>query len=193
MAQFAPRRKTFEQLAGHLIGTIIRPRVEKLASYFSNAKLADDESSEHCVCRFGYCDRFPATTKIELAVEHDQRIENVIVSYELDIMPVFMKYDAYDRLTFVLPLISDASEDERVAQWVDDRLLAFIDTYLQMDRGEEDFEDDVAADPVCGMRIRRSESEAHMDYLGHPYYFCSNDCCERFHHQPEQFVQFKTM
>lgn len=188
MATLAPRRRDFEEVAPRLVRTIIRPRAEKLAARFRNAKCDRAEDPYRCTCWFGYCDRFSADAKIEIAVEHDERIENLIIRYELYITPAFLKFEPHDQLT--MPL---AGADERkIADWVEAKLLAFLDTYLRLDRGRDDFEDEVVVDPVCGMRMSRSSADAHTDYKGHPYYFCTDDCRRRFEEEPLHYVQFNT-
>jgi YHS domain-containing protein len=188
MAELEPRRRQFEEIAPRLVNAIIRPRLQAVASHFPNAAPDKADRSDRSAYWFGYCERFPADTRVEIAVEHDERIENIVVRYELYIMPVFLKFDPHDKLT--LPL---GSVDERaVATWVEAKLLAFLDTYLQLDRGQDDFEDEVVVDPVCGMRISRSSAGATMDYRGHPYYFCSEDCHRRFSEEPLRYVRFET-
>jgi len=188
MSDFEPRRKRFEELANHLISSIVRPRLEKVACHFENAKLAKADRADRCACWFGYSNRFPATTKVEFAVEHDEAIENLVVAYELYMMPVFLKFDAHDKLTLRL----DAANETAIAAWVEAKLLTFLDTYLRIDRGQDDSEDEAVVDPVCGMRISRSKVGASMDYRGHAYFFCSEDCQQRFSKEPLRYVRFET-
>ncbi len=188
MADFEPRQRRFEEIAGRLVATIVRPRMEKLASYFENAKLAKADRNDRCACWFGYSNRFPATTKVEFAIEHDEPIENLVVAYELYMMPVFLKFDAHDNLRTPLSQIDETV----ISAWVERKLLEFLDTYLRLDRGAENFELDVLVDPVCGMRISRGAAKADADYRGHPYYFCSEDCHRRFVAEPLRYIRFET-
>jgi len=189
MADVCERRRRFEEIAARLSETVIQPRLETLASYFSNANLTNNESSGLGECWFGYCERFPASTKVAFLVEHDVRFENVAVCYEVSMMPMFIRFNEHDRLTLVL---NEVNED-RVADWVDERLLEFLDAYLRIDRGGEDFEDEPVSDPVCGMRIRRSAAAASDSYYGHPYFFCSEDCLEKFQEDATQYALIKTL
>jgi YHS domain-containing protein len=158
-----------------------------LAGYFSNASLSKDEPPGRCSCWFGYCERFPASTKVAFAVEHDVRFENVAVCLEVSMMPVFIKLNERDKLTSPL----DEVKDEAVAEWVEQRLLEFLDSYLRIDRGGEDFDEEAVTDPVCGMRISRSAAVASDTYRGHPYFFCSRECQERFAREPTAYVEVK--
>jgi YHS domain-containing protein len=84
-------------------------------------------------------------------------------------------------------------QDDAVADWVEQRLLDFLDNYLRIDRGGDDFDEDTATDPVCGMRIIRSTAIASGSYRGHPYYFCSTDCQKKFAREPTTYVEVKSM
>lgn len=189
MAEVASRRQRFEGIAGRLNDTVIQPRLETVARCFSNASVTKVERSGHCSCWFGYCERFPTSTKVSFAIEHDVRFEKVVVCYEASMMPIFIKLHERDKLT--LPL--EDVPDDAVAAWVEERLLEFIDAYLRIDRGGEDLDDDAAIDPVCGMRISRSSSAASDTYRGHPYLFCSRECHERFVREPTAYVEVKAM
>lgn len=189
MAEIEPRRRQFEEVAPRLVKTIIRPRLEVLLAYFPNARLDRHEHIDRCACWLGYCERFPANAKVEIAAEHDEQVKNLIMHYELYIMPVFLKFDAHDKLTVPLDKVDDAA----IAEWVEAKLLAFVDTYLRLDRGLTDFDDEVVVDPVCGMRIGRLAAGASMEYQGHPYYFCTEDCRRQFAEEPLRYVRFETV
>ncbi|MCA9124956.1 MAG: YHS domain-containing protein [Planctomycetales bacterium] len=189
MSDVDVRRGRFEEIAVRLNDTLVQPRLETLASYFSNASLTENESVGRCACWFGYCERFPVSTRVTFAVEHDTRFEKVAVCYDATMMPVFIKFNEHDRLTLNL----DEVEDDRVTDWVEERLSEFLDAYLRIDRGGEEFLDEAATDPVCGMRISRSSAAASDAYRGHPYYFCSTRCQEQFSRAPTTYVQVKTM
>ena len=44
-------------------------------------------------------------------------------------------------------------------------------------------------DVVCGMEVDRTSAEAQRDFQGKTYYFCSEECAERFDGNPQQFVR----
>lgn len=189
MSAMEARRERFERLSTQLNEAVIQPRVETLAGYFPNASLVRDEPAGHCSCWFGYTERFPSTTKVSFVVEHDVRFEKVAVCYETWMTPVFIKFNERDKLTS--PLF-DLKVDQ-VSTWVEERLLEFLDLYLQIDRGGDDLDEDAATDPVCGMRISRSAAAASDSHLGHPYFFCSRECQERFAREPTAYVEVKAI
>lgn len=49
--------------------------------------------------------------------------------------------------------------------------------------------DDTVVDPVCGMKIKKSEAKATHEYNGKTYYFCMEGCKEKFVGNPENYVK----
>jgi len=189
MAEVRLRHQQFSELAMRLSEEVIQPRLELLGGYFPNASLGTSAPTGHCDCWFGYCERFPATTKVSFAIEHDVRFENVSVCYHAIMTPQFITLPEHDRMT--LPL--NEVRVDQVEPWIETRLVEFLDAYLRIDRGGEDFDSTVVSDPVCGMRISKSSAVASDEYLGHPYYFCSKNCRETFIRDPTSYVTVKTM
>jgi len=189
MAEYGVRRQRFEQLANHLNKDIIKPRLEMVASYLANASMQDESSSSRSSCWFSFCQRFPTVAQLEFAIEHDVRFEKLIVHIRTRMMPVFVRFNEHDEMSLLL----DSVDEEEVSVWAEERLLEFLDTYLRIDAGGDDFLEEPATDPVCGMQIGRLTAAASDSYLGHPYYFCCKDCHTKFQEDPEQYVQIKTM
>lgn len=189
MADYALHRDRFEQLAMQLMQAIVAPRVATVIDRFSNAQIAVDQLPHRITCWFDACDRFPALARIEFSIEHDVRFEKLTVHTQSWIRPAFVRYREQDNLTQSL----NAVRKGEVADWVEERLLEFIDTYMRIDAGEEDPAAALATDPVCGMKIDRSKAATTDSYYGHSYYFCSNACHAAFQEHPEAYVQIKTL
>jgi YHS domain-containing protein len=54
------------------------------------------------------------------------------------------------------------------------------------DRAE--IEDARAIDPICGMEMSRADAVAAADHHGRLYFFCSEDCKERFDEDPDSYA-----
>lgn len=189
MADYRVRRQQFEELARHLNRTIIRPRLETVASYFANASMQQGEPPNRSSSWFEFCERFPTVAQLEFAVEHDLRFEKLIVHTETHMMPVFLRFNEQDNL----PLPLGQVDEGQVADWVEERLLEFLDTYLRIETASGDFAEEPVTDPVCGMRILRTTAAARGFYYGHPYFFCCDDCHAKFEADPTQYVQVKAI
>jgi hypothetical protein len=144
------RRVAYRSAARQLMGSVIRPRIEKVIAFFPNALLTPAESdteSQWC-CRFKKTPEFPASTKLSFLVSPDTAIENAIVTYDLEILPIYFKFDGHDQV--VVPI--ECLFDGRIPAWVDAKLLGFVDTYLQLqthDQYQRSYQD---AEPACEMR-----------------------------------------
>jgi len=113
----------------------------------------------------------------------------MFVRYEACLIPVFIRFQPHDKLTVRLSEI----HPEQIAAWIEEQILEFLETYLHHDRGQDDLEQDILTDPVCGMRLQRPDVRAQAEYRGHPYFFCSTECREKFESKPEAFVTVRTM
>jgi len=47
----------------------------------------------------------------------------------------------------------------------------------------------MAIDPVCKMNVDENQAAGHADYNGKTYYFCSNNCEQKFEHDPTQYTE----
>lgn len=180
------RHTKFNQLADELMEAIIDSRMEKLASFFENAVLLkQSEAGAHCrVCRFDHSSRYPATVKLALSIAHDEEIENLLLVYNLEILPIFLKFEGHDQAVFSL----DDSNHERIADWVTEKILSFLDTYLRLEQTDQYWQSSLVTDPVCGMRFRRSIASAESEYAGHTYFFCTQGCHEKFTAEPLRYI-----
>lgn len=186
MAAVDIRRKKHFEIATSLVSNVIRPRLEVIAKYFPNAAPAEGPDGT-CSYWFGYTERFPATTKVSITVGHDAYFSKLEISYEAAMIPLFIKLNERDKIAYPLEEVTE----DAVADWIESRLLDFLDAYLRIDRGGSDFDDEAVTDPVCSMRIQRSAAVASDNYRGHSYFFCSAECQTAFTQAPETYVDAK--
>jgi YHS domain-containing protein len=186
MLEFERRHERFVAIADRAMQSIIRPKMQKLLQYFKNGHIseADPSGKHHCICRFDRTWQFPATAKLELAVSRDGQCETVLLLYNLEILPVFFHFDGCDQLT--MPL--EQCNENRIAEWVEHKILDFVETYLRLETVDQYQGDNVVEDPVCGMRVNKAFAAAKMDYRGKTYYFCLGDCQKKFAQDPEQYL-----
>jgi hypothetical protein len=147
------RRDAYQSAARHLMASVIRPRIEKVLAFFPNALLAPPEAnteSQWC-CRFQKTAEFPASTKLSFLVSADTALENAIVTYDLEILPIYFKFQGHDQLVVPIATVREG----KVADWVDTKLLDFVDVYLQsqtLEQYQRSFERDEAAHAVPATR-----------------------------------------
>jgi len=186
MEQVDHRSHQFNGAASRVILEIIRPRMGILASQFENAKLADsdEQQSFRCVCTFGRTARYPASTRLDIGVGHDGEIENLLLSYDLQILPVFIRFDRHDEV--VCPL--DKVDDKLLAAWVEKRVEQFVDTYLRLEQSPQYQRENLVTDPVCNMAVNKAMAVSKEKYQGKVYYFCAESCQRAFAEHPERYA-----
>jgi YHS domain-containing protein len=172
------RFSEFGATADRLVATVIRPRLEHLARHFHNAVLvAPDQSSRYeAVCRFKHTERFPATVTLTLSITHDERVEQLIGRYDLEILPVFFQFDRSDQLVQSLENV----REEELANWIDQKLIHFIDAYLRLEMADAYQRDGLVTDPICGSRITKTCAAAQEVSNDATVFFCSKTCHQKF-------------
>ena len=184
------RLAQFDQLTNELMTSIIEPRMEKLVSFFNNAELLErNEAGTHsCVCQFHHTDRYPASVTLTLSVAHDQTVDNLLFEYDLDILPKYFTFKGHDQALFPM----DNPNHAQVADWINKKILAFVDVYLQLEKTEQYHQNLVVTDPVCGRKLNKRNAVAESVYADRTYYFCSDRCHEEFRDNPQRYATRKS-
>ena len=125
--------------------------------------------------------------KVELSfcVGHDGSIENAIIDYHLEILPIFIKFDSHDQL--LIP-IGNPSEPA-IAAWIDDKLVGFTRTYFEMYFTEQYQKRSFEIDPVMNIRFPRAFAAGKKDYQGRTYHFYTTDSLQAFEKAPSDYVE----
>jgi YHS domain-containing protein len=185
MMELEARLARYTAVGDRLTREVIRPRLQRLVDCFDNAHLPEDEGGRHSVvCRFEPNDRFPATATLELGITRDGQGHNVELYYSLSILPAFFPFDTEGHL--VQPL--ESVDEGKVATWVEERILGFLDAYLRLETLESYQAANAVTDPVCGMRLNKVRASAETDYRGVKYYFCAEDCRRKFLAGPDRYL-----
>ena len=185
MAETEARHQRYTALADRLMQEVVRPRMEKLVSFFDNARMPEARNSRHnSCCQFEPTPRFPATARLEMGVTRDGEFRTLVHEYELEILPVFFAVEGQDHLRMFL----DEVDEAKATAWVEGKLLNFVDAYLRLETSGHYQEKNVVTDLVCGMRINKAFAPAQMTYQGRAYYFCVSECRARFAEDPERYL-----
>jgi YHS domain-containing protein/uncharacterized membrane protein HdeD (DUF308 family) len=167
----------YDQVADQLLATVIRPRMELLARCFENARISADADDRHgCCCTFEHTPRFPARAFFAVGLTHLGEARMMVVQDEAAILPAYVSPPPADRL--VTPL--EEIDEERVKAWLEGRILAFLDAYLQVETAPRYQEENVVSDPVCGVLLNKSLTSLSCQAGGRTFYFCGEPCRARF-------------
>lgn len=178
MREYAERKKRLAKLATvfeDLVG-VIRPRLEVLIQKFGNKVIATPKLTESTqeITLYFHSDlaridlRFQGTT--------DQDIRQVILNYELKIVPALMRFDAHS--TLEMPL--DALDLAAAVRWTDDRILSFVQTYIDMHQNQNYLHDQMVVDPVTGATFPKFAAAAKLEHHGRTHYFVSEESLRAF-------------
>jgi YHS domain-containing protein len=176
MKELLEQRERLDAIAKSKIKTIILPRMEELTKHFDNSKIEvlHTDSDYNCLCVFDHTPRFPATVKLLIALLPGKD-EHFTARYNLNIFPVLMEFNGNSEEIF--PLDCD---EKLLANWVEDRILEFIDTYLRLETHPFYQKDNTVLDIVCGMRISSTSATSTVEKDDRTFYFCSEHCKEAF-------------
>ena len=125
--------------------------------------------------------------KVELSFRlgHDGPIENAIMDYRLEILPVFIKFDSHDQL--VIPI--DNPNEDAIATWIDDKLVGFTRTYFEMYFTEQYQKQSFEMDQVMNIRFPRAFAAGKTDYQGRTYHFYTKESLQAFEKAPSEYVE----
>jgi YHS domain-containing protein len=166
--------------------SVIRPRFEKVTAFFPNATFptAETKAQSQCSCRFEKTPDFPASTNLSFGVSSDAEVKNAIITYDLEILPIYFQFQGHDQLLMAIGGI----DDRCVAAWVESKLLALVDIYVRLQTMDQYQVENQVTDPVCAMRINRAAAVMSASYDGKTYYFCTESCHDRFAAEPGRYI-----
>ena len=117
--------------------------------------------------------------RLRLSATTDQDVQQVILNYDLEIMPILMKYEHHAELA--LPL--DAVDDERVSTWIDDRLVQFVKTYLSLHENQYYLKEHMVEDPIAHVHFPKFAAGATLESGGKTHYFIGEETRREFQKQ----------
>ena len=158
------------------LSDVWRPRLQALIDHFGDrVKVAPRvESSGRDVSMDFQSDlarihlRFSATT--------DRDVHKLILNYDLEILPMLMQYDAHQTAEWPL----DALDEVAIGGWVDDRIVAFVKTYLSLHENEYYLKDHMVVDPIAGVRFPSFAAAATVEWEGKKYHFMGDETRRQF-------------
>jgi len=123
--------------------------------------------------------------RLRFSAETDRDVSKVILRCDLEIIPVYFRYQPHAELEFPL----DAVDEVAAARWVDDRIVEFVRAYLSMGENELYSQEHLVEDPVAGVRFPDFAAGATLEWQGKKYYFIGEETRQEFARQNEVAVQ----
>lgn len=179
MKQLLEKRESFNTVARRILSSVVHPRMQELSRNFENSTLKEPGKVEgfRSVCLFSPTERFPASVSLDFTFSSSGFYERLDVHYNLEIVPALLEYVRYDKYSLNL---ESASLEEEMEQWVEAKILDFLETYLKLESHPDYQKENYVVDPVCQMRIPMTQAVARIERGDRTIYFCSETCRDAF-------------
>jgi YHS domain-containing protein len=172
------RLEKFGRLLEQLRG-VWKPRLEALAERFGQrVEVTPTVTPSRREATFKFQSPL-ARIDLRFSVVTDQDVRNVIFNYDLEILPILMQFESHAELKFPL----DAVDQEALARWIDDRIVAFVRTYLSVHENNYYLKGHLVQDPIAGVSFPKYAAGATLQRGGKTYYFISQETCREFEEQ----------
>jgi YHS domain-containing protein len=179
--EYEGRQQRLEQLDkvfGQL-REVWQPRLEALAKKFGDkVKVTPRLTPSTKEATFAFQSKL-ARIELRFGATTDSDVRKVILTYDLEILPIFMKFESHAETEFPL----DKVDLEAAGRWFDDRIVAFVKTYLSLHENDLYLKDVMVEDPVAGVRFPRFAAAATVDHGGKSYYFIGEETRREFEKQ----------
>src|SRR5262249_38957521 len=122
--EYQQRKQRLEQLGKVFdqLREIWRPRLEFLVKKFGHRVQATPRVGPSArEATFDFQSRL-ARVRLKLSASTDRDVRKVVLAYDLEIIPVLMRYKSHDEIEFPL----DAVDLNAAAKWIDDRIVDFV-------------------------------------------------------------------
>jgi hypothetical protein len=117
-----------------------------------------------------------ARIRLRFAVSPDVDARKLVVTYDVEILPVLMKFDSHRELE--LPL--DEVDKAQLAHWLDDRILDFVHTYLALHENEYYLKEKMVEDPIAKVRFPSFAAAATLEHEGKTLCFIDESTLREF-------------
>lgn len=158
------------------LSEIWRPRLEALASKFGDkVQVTPSVSPTEREATFQFQSPL-ASIILRFSVSTDYDVRHLVLDYDLQILPILMKFESHARTEFPL----EAPDAEATARWIDDRIVDFVKTYLSLHRNEYYLKPYMVEDPIACIRFPKYAAAATLEWQGEKFYFVGEETRQAF-------------
>lgn len=177
------RLQRYDAVAKHII-ELVKPRLEAFIERFKAVVKAEPAVREHTRALNLRFAATVANVSLRFEVFPDRDVQHIRLECTQEIVPVVVRYDKQSVLEFPL----DGVKDDAVVQWFDDRIVAFVKTYIALVRQDaalqEQLKDQFVEDPVARIRFPKYLASSTLERDGRTYYFVDEETRREFENQP---------
>ena len=173
------RLQRYETEAKHII-ELVKPRLDAFIERFKAVVKAEPMVREHTRAVNLTFAATVANVTLRFEVFPDQDVKHIRLECTQEIIPVVVRYDKQSVLEFPL----GGAQDGAVIQWFDDRIVAFVKTYIDLVRQDaalrEQLKDEFVEDPVAKVHFPKYLASSTLERDGRTYYFVDEDTRREF-------------
>lgn len=114
--------------------------------------------------------------KLSFRLTHDADVSHILLDYDLEIIPVFFRFEPHARLDIPLEKYDDAA----VRKWLDDRIVDFANAYLELHSTKQYQDRVMVSDSVAGISFPKYFAAAALEHGGSTHYFVSDETRREF-------------
>jgi YHS domain-containing protein len=114
--------------------------------------------------------------KLRFGLSHDSDVRHIMLDYNLEIIPVFFRFNPHAHMEMSL----EAYDEAAVGEWLDDRIVEFANAYLELHATKQYQERVMVSDTVAGISFPKYFAAATLDHGGTTYYFISEETSREF-------------
>jgi YHS domain-containing protein len=173
------RLRRYETEAKHII-ELVKPRLDAFIERFKAVVKAEPAVREHS--RAVNLNFAATLAKVNLRFEvfPDRDVNHIRLECTQEIIPVVVRYDRQSVLEFPLGEV----QDDVVVRWFDDRIIAFVQTYVAVVRQDaaprEQLKDEFVEDPVAKIQFPKYLASSTVRRDGRTYYFVDEETRREF-------------
>jgi hypothetical protein len=112
-------------------------------------------------------------------VAPDTDVRKLVFTYDLEIIPILMKFDSHEEIAIPLKV----ADESTIGQWFDDRIISFVQTYLSLHENQYYLKDHMVEDPIAKVRFPKYAAGATLDVNGKKVYFIDDATLREFQQQ----------
>lgn len=172
------REKRLEQFVKLLddLRDIWRPRLEALAKRFGErVRVTPTVEPARRTAAFKFQSEL-ANIDLRFSVVPDADVRQVTFTYNLNILPILMKFESNTTISFPL----GAVDTEALGNWIDDRVVDFVKTYVALHENSYYLKGHLVEDPVFKVQFPKYAAAATVEWQGKTHYFVSDDSRQQF-------------
>jgi hypothetical protein len=176
--EYKDREKRLEQLGKVFdeLSAIWRPRLELLAKRFGDrVQVKPTVTPSKREADFEFQSK-RGRVHLKFSASTDRDVRKAVLGYNLEIIPIFMKYEPHAELELPLEAVDQAA----AAKWIDDRIVDFVRTYLSMGENEIYLRDRMVEDPIAHVRFPDFAAGASLEWQGQKFYFIGEETRREF-------------